>query len=176
MKLTGRKVFCIFLSIALMLIAQSLINVIGQFWADTITNLILIISVMTLDALPCLIISLAFPIVAKILSVTDLPIAILSVMVLSNIILVVIYETAFRIFASNSIYQRSFVWVVSIIISALSKGIFLYLVVEKFLIKVLEINAEITYSFAGTQITSALIAGVIAFFIIRPVKRWTNKR
>lgn len=171
MKSDTRKIFFIVLTLILMLAVQALSPFITQFWADTVTGFILISSVMIFNTLPCIIIALIFPFLAKIIGISELPIAILSVVAICNIIVVTIYTIAFQVFASNSIYQKAFTWGVSVVISALIKYGMLYFLVDRILLNILEINATVTYSFGSIQFFSSLLAGVLAFFVIKPIKR-----
>lgn len=174
MKTGTKKVLYFILSVALILISLVLKKYIGQLWSDVLINLILIMSAIVMDTIPCIFVALTAPFIAKLFAVTNLPIAILAVVSLSNIIFITVYTVLFQVFASRSIYQKIFTWGIAILASAFAKYLILYYSVNNFLLNILEINTEVTYRFDFIQFKSALIAGIIAFLIVKPVKMITK--
>ena len=170
-----RKILLTLFALVLIVISQSVSPVIGQFFSDMLTDVILIVSVMVLDTVPCAAVAATAPFLQKLLGLTSLPIAILAIISISNIMYITVYTAAFQIFASRTPWQKYFTWGVSILLSSFLKFEIQFITVEKYLIKVLEINSEITYSFGFNQFLSAAAAGFAAMLIIYPIKKKIGK-
>lgn len=167
----SREIILLLMSLLLIVISQGIREIIGQFWSDFLTCSIIIINTMTQSTTSCVIISFFSPFLVKFLGITNMPISLLSVVALSNIMIVTVYTVAFSVFASDSIYQRIFTWFVSILFSAFLKYEMLSVVVGKILLNILEINSVITYNFGPIQFWSTVLSGVLCAFISKPIKR-----
>ena len=124
---------------------------------------------MLLHTAPAVIIVVIVPFILKFTGILNLPVAISSVIAISNILFITVYTVAFQIFASRSPWQRLFTWGVSILASSLLRFEMQYLVIGKFLLGFLNINTPINYSFGANQFWSAVLAGVLVTLFIYPL-------
>lgn len=166
-----RKILYTFFTLTLIIILQSVTSEIGQFWADMLTDFLLIAAVMALNPIYCAVTAFAAPFLQKLLGLTVLPVAVLSAISISNILFITVYTAAFQIFASRTPWQKYFTWGLSVLVSSFLKFAVGYFAVEKLLMKILEINSYIDYSFGFTQLYYALAAGFAAMLVIYPLKK-----
>lgn len=171
MKKNKLKLLTALILLVLIMVVKAASVYIGQFFSDAVINLLLIMSAMLLTTTQCVVVAALSPFLQKALGLTVFPVAITSVIGISNILFITVYTVAFQIFASRTPWQKYFTWGISILLSSLLKFEMQFLVIQKFLLKFLEINADITYNFGGTQFLSALLAGVAAMLVVYPVKK-----
>lgn len=168
----SREIIFSLMSLLIIVISRGISGTIGQFWSDFLICTVIIISTMTQGTLSCVVISFFSPFLVKFLGITDMPISLLSVIAISNIMVVTVYTVAFSVFASDSVYQRVFTWFVSILFSAFLKYEMLSVVVGKILLNILEINSAVTYSFGTTHFWTTVLSGLLCAFISEPVRKF----
>jgi len=150
------------------LISLYSVEYIGQFWADAFCVAIIIVYLLRNKLLPTVIFSLMFIIIAKVFRIFNFPIAIVSVVLISNIIFITIFNVVQHVFAKTSVYQKMFTYFTATVCASTSKFLCLFIVIEKHLMKTLEFDKIINYSFGSIQAWDTIIGcflGVIIYEI-----------